>query len=95
MIRSTYAEVADKLNKATNEDQLAEAATRSSTSAAPRSATNFGGVPKRKADEFKAASNDHGERCPEAERLAGESRAIKPATSRQSARMGRSPERGK
>lgn len=51
----TYAEVADKLNKATNEDQLAEAADLIQYVGSTTQRDELGGVYKRKADEFKAA----------------------------------------
>ncbi len=51
----TYAEVADKLQKATNEDQLAEAADLIQYVGSTTQRDELGGVYKRKADEFKAA----------------------------------------
>ena len=51
----TYAEVADKLQKATNEDQLAEAADLIQYVGSITQRDELGGVYKRKADEFKAA----------------------------------------
>lgn len=53
----SYAEVADKLNKAANEDQLAEAADLIQYVASTTQRDELGGIYKRKADEFKAGSN--------------------------------------
>jgi hypothetical protein len=51
----TYAQVADKLQKATNEDQLAEAADLIRYVGSTTQRDELGGIYKRKADEFKAA----------------------------------------
>lgn len=51
----TYAQVADKLQKATNEDQLAEAADLIQYVGSTTQRDELGGIYKRKADEFKAA----------------------------------------
>lgn len=51
----TYAQVADKLQKAANEDQLAEAADLIQYVGSTTQRDELGGIYKRKADEFKAA----------------------------------------
>lgn len=51
----TYAQVADKLQKATNEDKLAEAADLIQYVGSTTQRDELGGIYKRKADEFKAA----------------------------------------
>lgn len=51
----TYAQVADKLQKASNEDQLAEAADLIQYVGSTTQRDELGGIYKRKADEFKAA----------------------------------------
>lgn len=52
---ASYAQVAEKLQKATNEDQLAEAADLIQYVGSITQRDELGGIYKRKADEFKAA----------------------------------------